>query len=146
MMPTNTSKPNAANQRATTKKKALGNIFDIPTVMPRPKIIATTKPMMKPSTIGTIIELVLLKCIVRNMVMMDVYECRDCEHPDNDVDPQTGQVIGPIHVAMSPIKALLLARKAGTLPRYLKVEEPLVQFCLICNRMCLKGYEYVVEQ
>ena len=80
------------------------------------------------------------------MLTMDVFQCIDCKHPDNDVDPLTGQVIGPIHVAMSPIKALLLARQAGTLPRYLRVEESTVQFCLVCNRMCLKGYEYVVEQ
>ncbi len=73
---------------------------------------------------------------------MDVYECRDCKHPDNDVDPKTREVIGPIHVAMDIVKAIALSERAGTLPRVFKSPGGYVQFCLICNRMCLEGWDY----
>ncbi len=67
--------------------------------------------------------------------------CTDCKHPDNDEDPKTGQVIGPVHVVMTALKAVKLSLEAGTMPReFHSREDGMADFCLLCNRMCEGEY------
>lgn len=73
--------------------------------------------------------------------------CRDCGHEDNERDPETGRVVGPLH-------GLRLATSGCACPTHAEVTEvtpdhqvvrplqDLVNWCLVCGRACFGGFRY----
>lgn len=86
---------------------------------------------------------------VATRLIADSFYCRECGHEDNERDPQTGRVIGPIHVAKVLISNCGCPVHADVVPvtADLEVAAPrveLVSWCLICGRPCSGDFAYQV--
>ncbi len=82
-------------------------------------------------------------------LIADGFRCRDSGHEDNERDPRTGRVNGPIHVMKVLTSGCGCPAHAYVLPvtADLEVVSPrldLVSWCLICGRPYSGDLEYQV--
>ncbi len=72
---------------------------------------------------------------------MDAWLCKSCGHEDNDRDPKTRELIGPIHATIAIVEAFM---RVESVPKDLTAPMGMVEFCLVCNTICKGEYTYEI--